>query len=219
MIIHENLIQGSEEWFQKRKGRATASQAKMILTPTGRLSASRIKYIWRLAAECVVDDPLEFAGNKYTDWGNDHEAEARALFEKLRRLTVHEVGFCTREDGVIGFSPDGLIKDSDGIDGAWEGGLEIKCPSRDKHVEYVMAGELPSEYKLQVHWSLAASGLNSWWFMSYFPGLAPLIIMVERDEFTETVKDAQDDFLIDYARERENVLSKIMISKSIEPKK
>ena len=55
--------------------------------------------------------------------------------------------------------------------------------------------------------------------MSYFPGLAPLIIMVERDEFTETVKDAQDDFLIDYARERENVLSKIMISKSIEPKK
>lgn len=211
MIIHEDLIQGSEEWFQVRKGRATASQAKLVLTPTGKLSASRIKYCWKLAAECVVDDPMEFMGNKFTEWGNDHEPEARSLFEESRGINVHEVGFCTREDGVIGFSPDGLIKDNDGINGKWAGGLEIKCPSRDKHVEYVMSGGLPDEYKLQVHWSLAASGLNYWWFMSYFPGLNPFIIMVERDSFTETVKQAQDDFLIDYARERSLVLSQIMI--------
>ena len=209
MIIHEDLIQGSEEWFQVRKGRATASQAKLVLTPTGKLSASRIKYCWKLAAECVVDDPMEFMGNKFTEWGNDHEPEARSLFEELTNAVVHEVGFCTREDGVIGFSPDGLMKNTMGDD--WGSGLEIKCPSRDKHVEYVMSGGLPDEYKLQVHWSLAASGLTRWMFMSYFPGLAPLIVPIDSDEFTKTVKQAQDDFLIDYARERSLVLSKIMI--------
>jgi len=202
MIVYENLIQGSEEWFQVRKGRATASQAKLVLTPTGKLSSSRIKYCWKLAAECLVDDPMEFIGNKYTDWGNDHEPDARELFEKTMGCEVHEVGFCTREDGVIGFSPDGLIKNH--LD-QWGSGLEIKCPSRDKHVEYVMAGTLPDEYKLQVHWSLAASGLTRWWFMSYFPGLKPLIIHVDADDFTEKVKVAQDDFLIDYARERKIV--------------
>ena len=210
MIIHEDMIQGSEEWFQVRKGRATASQAKMILTPTGKLSASRIKYCWKLAAECLVDDPMEFMGNKYTDWGNAHEPEARASFEKYAGVKVDEVGFCTREDTVIGFSPDGLIKNAAG---EWRSGLEIKCPSRDKHVEYVMSGDLPSEYKLQVHWSLAASGLTRWWFMSHFPGLSPLIIPVDADDFTDKVKEAQDEFLIDYARELELVLSKIVIKK------
>lgn len=207
MIVHEHLEQGSEQWLQIRKGRATASEAKSILTPTGKLSSSRIKYMRKLARECACDDPLEWFGNKHTEWGSDHEAEARELFEDTTGLMVHTVGFCTREDGVIGFSPDGLIMDSDGN---WGQGLEIKCPAPDKHVEYLMEGELPAEYKLQVHWSLAASGLPVWWFMSYFPGLNPFIIRVEADEFTEKVRGAQDQFLIDYAPERERVLDAIL---------
>lgn len=207
MIVHEHLRQGSEEWLDIRKGRATASEAKSILTPTGKESDSRLKYMRKLARECACDNPLEWFGNKYTEWGNEHEQEARELFEDKTGLMVHTVGFCTREDGIIGFSPDGLIMDSDG---AWKQGLEIKCPAPDTHVEYLLEGELPAEYKLQVHWSLAASGLQAWYFMSYFPGLNPFIIRVETDEFTQKVKDAQDDFIIDYAPERERVLNAIL---------
>lgn len=207
MIVFDSLIQGSEAWFQARKGRATASQAKKILTPTGKLSASRLGYMRSLAAECVVDDPLEWEGNKYTDWGNVHEPEARGLFEEYRKLKVEEVGFCVRTDNIIGCSPDGLIVDSDGN---YLEGLEIKCPSRDKHVEYIMEGVLPSEYKLQVHWSMATTGLKGWWFMSYFPGLNPFLTWVEPDSFTDKVKTAMDDFIIEYAEERKRVLDKIL---------
>jgi putative phage-type endonuclease len=211
MIVHEHLEQGAEDWLQIRKGRATASQADLILTPTGKPSVSRIKYMRKLARECACDDPLEWFGNKYTDWGHNHEDEARELFEDTTGLMVQTVGFCTRPDGIIGFSPDGLIMDSDG---KWNQGLEIKCPSPDKHVEYLMEGKMPDEYKIQVHWSLAASGLSAWWFMSYFPGLNPFIIKVEADEFTEKVKEAQDQFLIEYAVEREKVLDEILPSRN-----
>jgi predicted phage-related endonuclease len=212
MKVYEKMTQGSDEWFNARKGRATASQFSQILTPTGKPSKSAKGYMRRLARECVLDDPQEFAGNKFTEWGLDHEEFARNEFEQITGMIVHEVGFCNREDGSpVGCSPDGLIKSI--ATAKWLKGMEIKCPSVDKHVEYVMAGDLPSAYKLQVHGSMAVTGLDSWYFMSYFPSLNPLIIEVKRDSFTELVSDALDDFIIEYKVERELVLKAITPTK------
>jgi len=155
----------------------------------------------------VCDDPMVFMGNKHTEWGHEHEPDARALFIEKTGLDVQEVGFCTRDDQIIGFSPDGLVYDENNVQ---RYGLEIKCPAVDTHVGYLMEGELPSEYQLQVHWSLAASGLEAWYFMSYFPGLNPFILKVEADSFTKRVAEAQDEFLMDYAPERERVLKAIL---------
>ena len=208
MIVSESMEQLSEEWFLARKGRATASQFSKIFTPTGRVSKSSVSYMRKLARECVCEDPMEFQGNKHTDWGNDNEADARELFEKTMGLEVHEVGFCSPDNGApYGFSPDGLIKDADG---EYYEGLEIKAPGVDKHVEYLLNGELPNEYKMQVHGSLAISGFNHWHFMSYFPNLTPLIIKIERDEFTDKLASALDDFVVDYAKERERVIEAIL---------
>lgn len=202
-----NYPQQSEAWFNARKGRATASNFDKILTPTGRLSKSALGYMRKLARECVVDDPMEFEGNKYTEWGNTNEPLARADFARLTGFTVEEVGFCTRADGApIGCSPDGLIKEGD----SYIAGLEIKCPQVDTHVEYVLEGKLPDKYKLQVHGSMAVTGLDKWWFFSWFPQLNPLLICVPRDEFTEQVTDALNQFVIDYCEERKRVLAAIM---------
>ena len=211
MKINEKVEQGSEEWLQLRKGRATASEFSKILTSTGKISKSAVGYMHKLARECVVDDPLEFMGNKHTDWGHEHEPMARDLFRERMGMDVVEVGFCTRDDLLVGCSPDGLIRDPD--TGEWIGGLEIKCPSVDKHVEYKMANELPSEHKMQVHGSMAVTGLPWWYYMSYFPGLEPLIIKVERDDFTQAVSTALDQFVIDYAEERERVFDAILPSR------
>ena len=210
MIVHEIMEQGSEEWFEARKGRPTASQFDEFITPAkGELSKSAraTKYMRKLARECVCEDPMEFMGNKYTDWGQDMEAKARACFAETKEMLVHEVGFCTRDDGVVGCSPDGLLMNPNK---EWVGGLEIKCPQVDTHVDYLLEGVLPAKYKLQVHGSMAVMGLDHWWFMSYFPGLNPLIIKVERDEFTGKVSTALDEFLLKYAAERERVLEAIL---------
>lgn len=208
MIFH-NHPQGSEKWMEARKGRATASEFKSIITPAkAALSKSRIPYMRKLARECVCSDPLEFIGNKYTDWGHTHEPIARDAFTESTGIEVHEVGFVQRVDGApLGCSPDGLIKD--GNDN-WIAGLEIKCPQPDKHVDHVLEGVLPDDYKVQVHGSMAVTGLSSWWFMSYFPGLNPLIIEVKRDDYTEKVSAALEQFLKEYAEERERVFSAIL---------
>lgn len=209
MIVAESMDQGSEAWFAIRKGRATASQFSKILTATGKVSSQAEAYMRKLTRECVCDDPMEFQGNKYTDWGNDKEPEARQYFSEITGLTVDEVGFVSRADfAPVGCSPDGLITDPD--DGRYVGGLEIKCPQVDTHVGYVMEGVLPDAYKLQVHGSMAVSGLPYWYFMSYFPGLNPLVLKVEWDDFTTTVSKALDDFVIRYAKTRKEVLSAII---------
>lgn len=207
-IILDKFPQGSDEWLQARKGRATASQAKSILTPTGKLSKSATGYMRRLARECVLDDPQAFQGNKFTEWGHEFESEARMVFSEKTDLAVDEVGLCVNKDNLIlACSPDGLIANASG---KYVAGLEIKCPSVDTHVDYLMEGVLPSEYAVQVHWSMMVTGIRHWYFMSYFPGLNPLILRVEADDFTEKLKEAANQFCIEYAAEKERVFQAII---------
>ena len=195
MIVHDDIKQGSEAWEKVRLGRATASQASNILTPTGKLSASRVKYAQQIARECYVDDPYKFMGNADTDRGHENEGPARELFQSMMGYQVNEVGFVTRDDKIIGCSPDGLIMDENG---EYTMGLEIKSPRIDEHVDYLMQGVLPKKYKIQVHWSMAVTGIKTWWFVSYSSGVNPLIVKVKADEFTDIVSRAQDDFIPEY---------------------
>ena len=215
MIISKNIEQGSEEWHKLRKGRATASEADKIITSTGKPSTQRLAYMRKLARECVADDPHEWTGNKYTDWGNATEAEAREYFAQKTKLHVQEVGFCGRNDNApIGCSPDGLIV-GDQKSGHFIAGLELKCPQVDTHVGYLIDGNLPTAYKVQVHWSMATTGLRKWYFLSFFPGLQALCLCVEWDDFTDKVRAAQDEFVMDYAGERKRVLEAITIKQSL----
>lgn len=214
MIISQQVEQGSEEWHELRKGRATASEADKIITSTGKVSTQRLAYMRKLARECVCDDPHVWTGNKFTDWGNATEGEAREYFTEHTGLEVDQVGFCNRADGApIGCSPDGLIQSA----GEYVAGLELKCPQVDTHVGYILENKLPTAYKVQVHWSMAVTGLRKWWLLSYFPGLKPLSMLIEWDSFTDEVRKAQDLFVIDYAAERQRVLSAITMDAKPEP--
>ena len=220
MIVKEKVIQGSEEWFKLRNGRPTASQFKKILTPGGALSKSSVKYMDELIAECFFPDFVEFEGTRHTDRGNELEPEAREAFESLTGLTATEVGFCTREDEVVGCSPDALIPDETG---EWISGLEIKCPAPKTHVGYVRQHAeairlgvkwFPSEYKLQVHGGMAVTGLNTWHFFSYCPGLSPVHIRVKRDQFTETLSESLSDFLTDYVAMCKSLIPKLQLTET-----
>lgn len=204
MKVYPNVTQGSEEWFAMRKGIPTASQFSNIITAvTGQLSAGRHKYFTKLIAECFCPEWQTFVGNKATDRGTEMEPEAREAFATHTGLTLQQVGFCLQENGVVGCSPDSLIV---GPDGEYIGGLEIKCPYPETHIDYVVEGGLPDAYKQQVHGSMAVTGLNVWHFWSYFPGLRPHHVIVHRDAYTAKVEAAIDSFLIEYAAVREKVI-------------
>lgn len=214
MEVYENLLQGSEEWEQVRKGRATASEFSEFLTSKGAFSKSKktTAYMHKLIAECVQRvDPNAFTGNKHTEWGQMYEFTARIEAQNIIGKEIHEVGFAVRDDKIIGCSPDGLIKDPK--TGEWVEGVELKCPSVLKnHIGYLMAGVLPACYALQVHGSMAVTGLNVWHFLSYHPQTLPFYLRVERNELTEAIGESLDEFLIEFAEVKKDVLEKILPS-------
>lgn len=123
--------------------------------------------------------------------GNMLEPEARFFYEQKTGFRVDQPGYIQHDAGGFGCSPDGLISFDNGDPGAddWPNhGLEIKCPMPETHMAYILAGTLPSEYKYQVHGSMAVTGLDRWDFLSYCPGEAPLLLTVKRDEFTDRLE-------------------------------
>lgn len=210
MIVNQQLQQGSEAWFKLRKGRPTASRFASIITPnTGKLASdAKVQaYMEELVADCFCPNFDGFMGNAATEHGNEFEPIARHDFEERTGLIVEQVGFCTRDDGIVGCSPDGLIR---GADDEWIEGLEIKCPFAPKTlVGYLMAGELPESYRAQVHGSMAVTGLDRWHFYAYHPNLRAFHIVAERNDYTESVSEALDEFLIRYQAFRAEAVAKV----------
>ena len=200
--IH-HMPQRSETWYDIRKGKLTGSQmgawladrkqttktfakarAKATAKIIGQLSSCEVPDEW----EVDPDGPPPKSIGLWAIWnGINQEPKAVAAFEFATGLEVEEVGFCEHSSGVIGVSPDGLIKGQNV-------GFEGKAPIPTTHVEYLLNGTLPETYKAQVHGCMAATGADAWWFQSYCPGLPAFRILVERDEFTEQMVAGMNEF-------------------------
>lgn len=164
--------QNSPEWFEARRGIPTCSNFDKIITTDGKPSKQSQKYMYQLAGEAVTGIKEESYQNAAMQRGIELEPEARSFYEMVKDVTVQQVGFCV-VDG-YGGSPDGLVGD-DGL-------IEIKCPSLAVAVSYLLDGKLPTEYFQQVHGLLLVTGRAWCDFISYYPGLRPLIVRVKRDE-------------------------------------
>ena len=198
----EKLEQRSPEWYKFRLGNIMASKIKDLMTKT-KYGESKYKEnyryelaIERLTGKQAVVVPLNDAMRN----GIEREPEARDYFTNKLNLSVREVGSYTHP--LIersGASPDGIVSD-----GNMEFCLEIKCPTMMTHARNLMAKELPSQYKHQVQWQMACSGMNGSYWVSYNPEFPEdtrmKYLFVERDdkliaEMEKAVK--QFDFEVD----------------------
>jgi putative phage-type endonuclease len=177
-----DLTQGTPEWIAARRGIPSASNFDMIVTTKGEPSKQRTKYLYKMAGERVSGLTEETYQNDAMKRGMVLESEARNLYEFLTGLTVNQVGFCVTEgDAVYGASPDGFVGD-DGL-------LEIKCPTMAVHVGYLIDNVLPLDYYQQTQGQLLVTGRKWCDFLSYFPGIKPLLIRVMPDaRFQESLK-------------------------------
>ena len=123
------------------------------------------------------------------DRGTDMEPIARIEFENAFDLEVEKVGFCYDPElsNMIGFSPDGFLKGR-------TSGLEIKCPLPHTHLGYLRKGKLPTAYRAQVHGAMAISGAREWYFMSYCPKLPTLTLRIERNGYTDALRECLKGF-------------------------
>lgn len=201
-MIIVDCEQGSEEWFEARRGIPTASNFSKIITSTGKPSTSANGYMNKLLAEWLMNKPLDSFKSEWMDRGNELEPEARNSYEFDRDIDVQKVGLVYKDDRkLISASPDGIIGEN--------GGLEIKCPSPGIHVEYLLANKIPSIYFPQVMGNLWVCEREWWDFYSHNPDMEPLIIRVERDEkYIKSLEGAVEKFVYQMLGKREKLQSK-----------
>lgn len=170
-------------------GIPTASGLHNLVTPEFKIRDGEMpkSYMYTKLAEAWRGEPLIELTTFSIEQGEILENEARPFYELETNQKVREVGFITTDDGLFGCSPDGLI--------GGDCGLEIKCPSAQVHVKYLVGGELPKEYAAQVHGSMYVTGFNRWTFLSYRRNFPPLILTVKRDaEIMAKIGEALSDF-------------------------
>jgi len=201
IYIHD-IEQGTPEWFGLRVGIPTASRFDAIVTPArGDLSKQSEGYMRELLAEWLSGKPAESYTTGWMQRGVEMEAEAREYYAFVRDVDVLRAGFVYADDRrLYGCSPDGLPGD---------GLLEIKSPAPKTHIGYLLDGSLPLDYRAQVQGSLLVTGRDWCDFLSYCPGLPPLLLRVERDEkYIAKLREGIESFLTAMLAMRETLTGK-----------
>ena len=174
---HNDLEQGSEAWLAARCGLLTASEMKLILTPTLKMASNDKEraHVSELLAQRITRyvEPHYISDDMLR--GHEDEIEARLLYAKTY-APVQEVGFITNDRWgfTLGYSPDALVGD-DGL---------IECKSRRQRfqVQTIIEGEMPADYILQVQTGLLVSEREWCDFVSYSGGLPMMTVRVWPDD-------------------------------------
>jgi len=181
------INQGTEEWFQQRLGKVTASRISDVIskTKTG-VSTSRQNYLIQLVSERLTGKKTDSFTNKAMEDGVEREPIARKLYESKTNSIVTEVGFF--DHPVIkntGASPDGAVNAEE--EGKYAGLIEIKCPLETTHTNTLMNKSIPSKYVPQMQWQLACTGARWVDFISFNPNFPePLQVFVKRLDRDDT---------------------------------
>ena len=182
------IEQRTDEWFQQRLGKVTASRISDVIakTKTG-VSTSRQNYLVQLVSERLTGKKGDSFVNQAMIDGIERESAARELYMRTRGVSVTEVGFF--DHPVIknsGASPDGAVNAEE--DGKYAGLIEIKCPIETTHTNTLMSKSVPSKYMPQIQWQMSSVSPNVKWcdFISFnpnFPDTMKLFVArVDRDD-------------------------------------
>lgn len=190
---HNDVLQGSDEWLELRRGILTASEMKHILTPAKLQYASNDKeraHVYEILAQRITGyvEPQYIGDDMMRGW--EDEVTARDLYGK-HYAPVQEVGFVTNDRWgfTIGYSPDGLV----GEDGL----IEIKSRRQKFQIETIIDGGIPQEYMLQAQTGLLVTGRKWLDFISYSGGIHMFVTRVLPDyDIHDAIVEAATKFEI-----------------------
>jgi putative phage-type endonuclease len=168
-VIVYDVPQRTPEWFALRAGKLTASRANDMtaLLKSQKEAAARRDLRTQLVVERLTGQAAE-SGYQNDDMlrGIELEPEALAATELLLDTIISPVGFVQHDELLAGASPDGVI-------GAYDGIVEIKCPKSATHFSYWKAGVVPQDYLFQIVHQLWLTGAPWCEFVSFDPRFPP----------------------------------------------
>ena len=198
VTIHDQLTQGSDEWLAARCGLLTASEMKLILTPTLKKAQNdkQRQHLYELMAQRITNyvEPTYVGDDMLRGQADEFEA---VLIYHEHISPVEHVGFITNDKWgfTIGYSPDGIV----GADGL------IECKSRRQKyqaqtiLDHVATGgtTIPTEYILQHQTGLMVSERKWIDFISYCGWMPMCVIRVHPDDVIQAaIKEAAEEFKV-----------------------
>ena len=184
------MLQRSDEWFEARKGRFTASEIHKLLGVKG-LGLTGESYIFEKAIEDVygLDEDDNFTSFDMQR-GVTLEPLAFRKFKENKELEFLEVNEATffPYGEHAGASPDGLV-DNDAI-------LEIKCPRSTKFFNLVAKGidAIDKEYYYQMQMQIMCTNSIKAYFFNY--------IIFNGQEMWHEIEIQRDEKVIDLIKSR-----------------
>jgi hypothetical protein len=180
-MIHHKVSQGTDAWLNLRAGIPTASCFDKIVTAKKlEVSKTADKYMAFLLAEWILGMPLDTFQDDWMKRGQEMEPEAVKYYALETDTEPEPAGFFTTDDGMSGASPDRIMPSIKRL-------LEVKCPSPQVHVGYMLAASggksLDDDYVAQIQGQLVVCDeYEDLDILSYCPGFPPVIINVKRKE-------------------------------------
>lgn len=210
------MIQRSQEWYDARMGKFTASSVwKLFSKPRSKseeFGATAMSYIIEKVCE-IISGEIEQISSKYLDHGRYFEPFAFRMYKSRAANPdkVIECGFFTY-DADAGASPDGLIGPN--------GILEIKCPyTISEHLKYLQFSKPEDllaekkEYYYQMQMQMLATDRDYGHFVTYSPFTHPYnmkVLVIPRDE---TVIEEMKELIKVAAKKRDEIVENIKSQK------
>lgn len=179
--IYEEMVQGSDAWSACRSGLLTASEMKLIITPTLKPASNEKEkaHLFELLAQRITSyvEPAYVSDAMLRGLGD--EVDALNLYnEHYAKIT--RVGFMTNDKWgfTLGYSPDALVHDVG----------QVECKSRSQKwqvktlVDYVAADTIDPDFMIQVQTGLLVSERKWCDLVSYCGGLPMATVRVLPDE-------------------------------------
>jgi hypothetical protein len=186
----DTLIQGSDEWKAARCGLLTASEMKLVLTPTLKVANNdkSKRHFWQVLAQRITQYVPPSYINDDMLRGYDDEILARDLYTE-KYAPVKEMGFITNDrfGFTLGCSPDGLVGD--------DGFIESKSKRQDHQVETIVecvyGDTIPDDHVMQVQTAFLVTERKWCDFISYSGGLPMATVRVYPNEkIMEAIENA-----------------------------
>lgn len=200
MIEVIEVEQGTIEWHNERFGHVTGTRFQSAIGA----KMSRGKWVIgdkkvqdtlmsELISERMSQNEVDDFKTKDMQRGNDLEPMAIAATSAFNDIEYQECGMLYNpEIQWCKFSPDGVHY----RDGKIVGGVETKCPSGKKHVQYMLADEIPQEYFWQVAAPFIISDQIEFWDFTSFDDRnyerEIFTIRATRNDFAEYIEPARE---------------------------
>lgn len=159
MQVFKDVAQCSPEWFALKYGKVGGSTSKGLFVQSDTLLLeilSELTEPFVLQDEGYVSKDME-RGNLLEPIGIQRIGEfAKVNFERYGWLLSDEID-------IIGISPDGITSDL-------KISCEVKCPGAKRHIETMLAKEIPSDNRHQcLHYFTVNPELEKHYFGSFRP--------------------------------------------------